>query len=105
MLLKEMRLGLFIAGAVVLTMSSCTRQPGYSTYEDCALTEIGPSQSHAGVLAIQDACRSKFPPSEEQLAMRRRAFDRTAENAQLAEDAANAAAAAAAAAAAEAQAR
>jgi len=98
MLLKERKLTLFLAIALVLALSSCSHQPSYSTYEDCVLAEIGPSQSQAAVAVIQDACRSKFPPSEAQLAVRRQAFDREARDAQMAEDAANAAAKAAAAA-------
>jgi len=96
MLLKEKQLALLIAVVLVLALSSCSRQANYSTYEDCVLTEIGPSQSQAAVVAIQDACRSKFPPSEAQLAAQRRAFDQAANDAQAAADAATAAADAAA---------
>lgn len=51
-----------------LLLVSCSKDPTYTTYEDCVLQTIGASQTREAVIALQDACYAKFPPPEKQLA-------------------------------------
>ena len=81
--------------AVLLVGSSCARQQSYSTYEDCILAKVSGPQTSAAVAVIQDACRSKFPPSATEISALRQSADRVAKDTEAAVDAANAAVAAA----------
>ena len=87
--------GLIVAAGLALALASCARQAGYDTFEDCVLEEVDSAQNQAAVRVVQDACRSKFPPTEAEQAARMQAFQKMTIDAQAAADAANAAARAA----------
>ena len=90
-----------VASVALLSASlmSCSGVADSSSSADCVLNNVGSAQTDAAVLAIQQACHSKFPPSQTEIDASRaeRAAREQAQREAMA--AANAAAAAAAAAA------